>query len=585
MKSCFRFLHTMALCLAAGCTSTTPPDDTPLHLSARVPAPRAAMPSSVVDEDLRQALLEFQYQRIRPTANRGFRLVENSEFFALDWESPRVVEAVVGPFPLKTRWFDARGAEVKRAGAPGRYAAVVEGTMPGGMRLRRARTFYARPRDWRPEFQPPPGVSIAYLPGSPIEPAVWAEQSPWFAAKVGEEFLRGLLMEEEGAILTAGLAELRPLGRKPLFTEQPDVLHDEHHLAIKRHLMGLAEATPPAPPRRLQALAPVLRPGTPAEAGFSRDVTARLSALCRSWYARSGEPFVTLVARNGVIVYHEAMGEMLASPVNTRTRFRVASLTKLLCGQMFARFIDQGLIALDDPVANYFPEFGAGRPEDAVTLRHCFTHTTGLEGHGLWGGMRNPYLENVMANGLAYLEPGRVHRYNGMGYNLAAKVMEVVAGKSFVRLFHEDLFRPLGMEETPFFDLGFSAELSAADLAKIGQLIANRGAYGQYAFYSPATFEKILPRPLVEYYPALAQHEDWRTLEWGAGLVWMPKPAPGGGWLLGPNVVGHGSASGCLLRVDLDSGIVIAQVRMTAGGHYDEYVDRLMATVAACRAG
>jgi CubicO group peptidase (beta-lactamase class C family) len=566
-----------------GCSSTVVPDDAPLHLTTRAPSARTALGTAAAD-DLRQALVEFQYQRIRPEGGRGFRLVEDSEFFTLDWESPRVVEAVMGAFPLKTRWFDAHGVEVKRVGAPGRYAAVVEGTLPGGMLVRRARTFYARPRDWRPEFQPPPGVSIAYLPGSPIHPAVWAEQSPWFAARVGEEFVRGLLMEEEGAILTAGLAEMRPLGRKPRFTEQPDVLHDEHQLAIKRQLMGLPAAQPLAAPLRLATLAPVLRPGSPAEAGFSRDVTARLSELCRSWYARSGEPFVTLVARNGVIVYHEAMGEMLSSPVNVRTQFRVASLTKLLCGQMFARFIDQGLIALDDPVGHFFPEFPA-RGDAAVTLRHCFTHTTGLEGHGIWGGMRNPYLENVIANGLDYLEPGLVHRYNGMGYNLAAKVMEAVSGKSFVRLFHEDLFRPLGMEETPFFDLGFSAELSAADLAKIGQLMANRGAYGEYQFYSPATFEKILPRPLTDYFPALAHHEEWRDMEWGAGLVWMRQPAPAGGWVLGPNVLGHGSASGCILRVDLDSGIVIAQVRMTAGGHYDEYVERLLTTVATCRVG
>ena len=581
MKTCCRLLIATALWLSAGCTSITPAEDAPRHLNPRAAVPPEEYPGRAEENGLRQALTEFQYQRIRPIDGRGFRLVEDSAFFEIDWESPRVVGSVLGDFPLKTRWFDGGGIEVKRVGAPGRYAAVVEGVTAGGMLVRRARTFYARPRDWRPELQPPPAVSIAYLPGSPIHPAVWAEQAPFFTERVGEEFVRGLLMEEEGAILTAGLTELPPLGRKPRFTENPDVLHDEHQLAIKRQIMG-AVPTPLQPPRRLSRLAPVLRPGSPAEAGLAEDITARLSELCRTWYARSGEPFVTLVARNGVIVYHEAIGDTLSEAVTVRTRFRVASLTKLLCGQMFARFVDQGIIGLDEPVGDFFPEFPTSG-EKAVTLRQCFTHTTGLEGHGIWGGMRNPYLENVIANGLAYLQPGRVHVYNGMGYDLAAKVMEIASGKSFVRLFHEDLFRPLGMEETPFFDLGFSAELSAADLAKVGQLIANRGAYGELLFYSPATFDKLLPRPLTGYYPDLAQHEEWRDLQWGIGLVWMPQPARGGAHELGPNVVGHGSASGCILRVDLDSGIVITQVRQTSGNHYDEYVEKLMSTVAASR--
>jgi hypothetical protein len=42
----------------------------------------------------------------------------------------------------------------------------------------------------------------------------------------------------------------------------------------------------------------------------------------------------------------------------------------------------------------------------AITLRQCFTHTTGLYGHEEYGGLHNPWLENVIANGLDYLEPG-----------------------------------------------------------------------------------------------------------------------------------------------------------------------------------
>ncbi|MFP4501767.1 MAG: serine hydrolase domain-containing protein [Candidatus Hydrogenedentota bacterium] len=570
----------------SGC-GTPAPDAAPAHHTPQLRAPGEANLSAAGGDANMKALIEFQNQRIRPTEGRGFRLKEDSAFFSLDWGSPTLVERVLGGFPLEAHWYDADLNPVEKASAPGRYAVVLEGVAPNGMVVRRGRTFYARPADWRPELQALPEVTIEYLPASPIRRRVWDEQAPHFTGKIAEEFVRGLMMEEEGAILLAGLTEMEPLERAPLFTEHAEVLHDEHHLAIKRQRMGMAPVTAPTPalPRQLTRPAPRLREGTAHEAGVESGTAERLAELCQTWYMRSGEPFVTLVARRGIIVYHEAVGRTFDGPVPLDAQFRVASITKAICGQMFALFMDQNLIDLDDPVGRYFPEFPTEGGQ-AITLRHCFTHTTGLDGHGIWGGMRNPYLENVIANGIDYLAPGRVHRYNGMGYDLAAKVMELVSGKSFVRLFHEHLFRPLGLDEIPFFDLGFSMAFNARDLATIGQLMANRGAYGDQLFYSPATFDRLLPRPLSRFFPGLGDQKEWKNTEWGVGLVWMREPAPDNrGWLLSKNVVGHGSASGCILRVDLDHDLVIAQVRRTTGNHYDEHVARFLEILDASLRG
>jgi CubicO group peptidase (beta-lactamase class C family) len=63
------------------------------------------------------------------------------------------------------------------------------------------------------------------------------------------------------------------------------------------------------------------------------------------------------------------------------TRYPLASITKAVSGLLFAQFIDQGLIHPDDPVGKFLPDFPT-TGEGVLTLRHCFTHTSGFEGHG-----------------------------------------------------------------------------------------------------------------------------------------------------------------------------------------------------------
>ena len=71
---------------------------------------------------------------------------------------------------------------------------------------------------------------------------------------------------------------------------------------------------------------------------------------------------------------------------------------------------------------------------NTLTLRHCFTHTNGFKGHGLFNGVHNPWLENSLSLYIKTDTVGIKYHYNGMGYDLAGKVMEVVSGKSIFRL-------------------------------------------------------------------------------------------------------------------------------------------------------
>ena len=145
----------------------------------------------------------------------------------------------------------------------------------------------------------------------------------------------------------------------------------------------------------------------------------------------------------------------------------------------------------------------------------------------------------------------------------------------------ENLFDPLEMKNTTLEeDLGFSCFSTAGDFAKFGQLLLNKGSYGELEFFSPQTFERILPKPLNTYYPDIEK-------DWGIGITWMRQKHPEAGkngvpknaTILSRNVIGHGSATFAILRVDLDNDLVIAQSRRRAGKAYGKNLVKFLMAI------
>lgn len=481
---------------------------------------------------------------------------------------------------LRVRWFDADRNEVEKPARPGRWAALIEGTAPNGTPVRRAMTFYCRPPGFLFLFLPESAVSLPPLPG-PIPSEVWLEHKEEFASLAKTQLFKGLNDCEGVAVLLAGLAGSKPLGRPALATESAAVNNDDYHLALRRKLHGLqGKVRALAPPRRRGTPAPVLREGTAAEAGVRPDTAAKIRAICTSWADDSGEPFVTLVARHGVIVIHQDFGRDKTKPVGLDYRGDVFSITKTATGILFSQFLDQGLIALDDPVSTVFPDYPPKSPH-VPTFRQCLTHMSGLTGHGDWGGVRNPYLDNIVLNGIDVNDPGKTYQYSGMGFDLTAKAMELVTGKSALHLYRDHLFQPLGMGDVPMESASSGAQFTARELGLLAQWLVNRGSYGNNEFVSPETFATLLPEPLGRRYPGVDQED-------GIGMHWLRNLKPGApagstraqDLVFSARTVGHGSWSSCILLADLDQDIVVAQVRKSAGPRYGEWSLKFFQAIA-----
>jgi len=241
--------------------------------------------------------------------------------------------------------------------------------------------------------------------------------------------------------------------------------------------------------------------------------------------------------------------------------------------------IDRGLLRLDDRVSAVFPDY----PDDLAhvpTFRQCLTHMSGLSGHGDWGGARNPHFENLVLNGIDANAPGKAYDYSGNGFELVAKAMELVAGRSAPHLYHEHLFGPLGMGDVPVDLASAGMQFTARELAAMAQLLANRGSYGDREFFAARTFETLLPEALGRRYPGVAEEE-------GVGMHWMrhtkPGVAPGStrpqDLVFDPPLLGHGSLTSCLFFADPARGLVITQVRRTAGPRFGHWSLEFLAAI------
>lgn len=498
------------------------------------------------------------------------------------WRDVDEVRRLGADGSLHVRWFDAELNESATPAKPGRWGALVEGTAPNGTRMLRAMTCYCRPPLFL-FFLFPPDFSISFPRLTRPGPnQVWREHEGELS-KISKDLLfRTVNDDESGVILFAGLAEAKPLSRPALSTESLAVLNEDYHLAIKLKVQGLKDEVRQLKPPRKRALpAPVLREGSLSEAGMRPDAATHIQAVCQAWARDSGEPFVTLVARHGVIVNHQAYGlDADKKPLGLDYRWDVFSITKTVTALLFSQFLDQGLIGLDDSVATVFPEYPRGSPH-VPTFRQCLTHMSGLTGHGDWGGVRNPHLENIILNGIDVNEPGKTYQYSGMGFDLTAKAMEIVTGRTALHLYREHLYQPLGLGDVPMDLASSGARFNARELGVLAQWLVNRGTYGSLEFVSPESFARLLPEPLGRRYPGVTEEE-------GLGMHWIRPLKPGAkvgstrpqDLIFSARAVGHGSFSSCIFLADLDRQLVVTQVRKTAGPRYAEWSTRFFQAIA-----
>jgi len=198
---------------------------------------------------------------------------------------------------------------------------------------------------------------------------------------------------------------------------------------------------------------------------------------------------VALVARGGDVhveaIGHKAFGDR--EPIGRDAIFRIASITKPVAGAAAMLLIEDGAMALDDPVARWLPELAEPRVlrtpdsglDDTVPAERPITVEDVLSFHLGFGSIMTPGTSPVKRAeselGLMTLtppwpppdltadewiarlgslplldQPGAAWRYN-TGATVAGVLIERVAGAPLADVLRERVFEPLGMTDTGFY--------------------------------------------------------------------------------------------------------------------------------------
>ena len=198
------------------------------------------------------------------------------------------------------------------------------------------------------------------------------------------------------------------------------------------------------------------------------------------------------------------------------------SATKSVVALAVGQLIQRGHIdSLDQPVAEFFPEWRQGRKTD-ITVGMILSHTTGLQNVPNAGAEIYPAPDALSLALAAELEsdPGAKWSYNNKAVNLLAGIFQRSTGRDMDEWVYEELFASLCIETREWYrdrsgvpHAMAGVELEPRELAKLGQLMLDQGQWGGREVV-PASWIREITRPS-------------QPMEPRSGLLWWLMPAPG----------------------------------------------------------
>jgi CubicO group peptidase (beta-lactamase class C family) len=167
--------------------------------------------------------------------------------------------------------------------------------------------------------------------------------------------------------------------------------------------------------------------------------------------------------KDGQLVYKRGLGMANLDydvPNTPSTLFNVASVSKAFTAASIVLLAQQGKLSLDDEVQKYLTEIP--KYDHPVTLRHMLHHTSGLReyqalmlfgGHNSDNAISEKQVLGMLARqrGLSF-RPGTKYQYSNSNYQLLGAIVARVSGKSLRAFADENIFKPLGMKNTRYFD-------------------------------------------------------------------------------------------------------------------------------------
>jgi len=301
------------------------------------------------------------------------------------------------------------------------------------------------------------------------------------------------------------------------------------------------------------------------------------------------------------------------TPVNDDTIWRIYSMTKPIISVATMMLVEEGRIALDDPVSKYIPEFanlqiideasGASRPaRTTMTVQHLLTQESGIVQAIFATGtpLGELYQQNVITDGKTarevaasigrlpvLFEPGSRWHY-GHSTDVLGAVIEVASGQPLDRLLKERIFDPLGMDDTsfwvpvskayriaepihgemadntverPFLSGGGGLNSTIEDYARFANMLLNGGEYHGVRIIKEDTLDLMTQKYIGD--SVSRQHFFYGDVgDWGLGFHLQPTTDDPDG----PHNFGWRGIGGTLFLVDRENDFYLLYMEQRRGG-------------------
>jgi len=185
-----------------------------------------------------------------------------------------------------------------------------------------------------------------------------------------------------------------------------------------------------------------------------------------------------VVDADGRVLHDRSVGS-----VNGSTPLSVASSTKWLTAATFMTLVDDGLIALDDDIGRWLPEFAGAEP--ALTARQLLTHTSGVRDHPCQGnGSPLAACVRAIAASARQFPAGSAFSYGNSSFLVVGRLIEVVTGGDFASVVTERLTGPLAMTATTWpgapaaANSAFGVRITVDDYGRFLDMILHEGVSG-----------------------------------------------------------------------------------------------------------
>lgn len=202
------------------------------------------------------------------------------------------------------------------------------------------------------------------------------------------------------------------------------------------------------------------------------EIKADLDTLVLDVFNKFPLPGFAIAVVVDSFIYYKTIGHTQIdrkNPFTDRTVFFMGSISEPMVAAIIMRMVQEQKISLDDPVIKYLQYFKIGdNPNNAVTIRHLLTHTSGIPLHSAAWDMPN-YEDNALeattrSIGLQppeFTPPGSRIMRCAYNYDILADLISKVYGTSFEEVANKIVLEPMEMHSSTFMMKYVDQELIA----------------------------------------------------------------------------------------------------------------------------